>query len=164
MRHCDTIEDGRLEEENSSYLADSGRGLASSQEGGMRGESERGLQKDMSEKDWDLKDDRNDSGLELVATRLLHHPMPSTTLKMESDSDLPSARMQSPSKHTLPGSTSSSNLKRALPSHLQRSKGSKDNELAEAWLTANIAKNERKRKQDEREQERLAGSFSRNWK
>ncbi|KAG0643295.1 hypothetical protein HOY80DRAFT_1095120 [Tuber brumale] len=59
------------------------------------------------------------------------------------------------------GSSSTTSLKRTLPSHTQHAKGGRDNELAEAWLTANMAKNERKRKRDELEQERLDRTFQR---
>lgn len=140
-------------------MADQRQGSGSFQEGGIREETEEEVGKDVTEKDWHLNDDGNDSGLELVATRLSHHSVSPTTQKTESDSDPPLTEKQSQSKHTLPGSSSTSTLKRALPSHMQRSKGGRDNELAEAWLTANIAKNERKRKRDEMEQERLDRKF-----
>lgn len=107
-------------------------------------EQEYGSIKDQIDSDYDYQD---------TSIEQLTIPPPSTP-KAESDSDLP---FKGTCPHSDAGNTS--NLKRTLPSHLQRSKGGKDNELAEAWLTANIAKNERKRKRDELEQERLDRKF-----
>lgn len=90
MRQRDTIGDGSREEEGGSYFGDLGQGSGSSQEGGMRGQIEEEIQKDVPEKDRHLQDKGNDSGLELVATRLPHYSVPPTTPKTESDSDLPS--------------------------------------------------------------------------
>ncbi|KAG0642214.1 hypothetical protein HOY80DRAFT_1108795 [Tuber brumale] len=84
-----------------------------------------------------------------------------TVPSSESNLDLQLGEESSKAKQVHIGSSSTTSLKRTLPSHTQHAKGGRDNELAEAWLTANMAKNERKRKRDELEQERLDRTFQR---
>ncbi|KAG0643566.1 hypothetical protein HOY80DRAFT_1090508 [Tuber brumale] len=115
----DAIGDKGQKEESNSYFTNTGSGSSSLQEGGTREDTGEESQKDIPEKDLHVKNNGNDLGLELVATKLSHHLVPPIILKTESDSDLPFTGKQSLSKHALPSSSSSSSLKHALPSHMQ---------------------------------------------
>ncbi|KAG0138303.1 hypothetical protein HOY82DRAFT_534957 [Tuber indicum] len=107
----------------------------------------------------------SDHGLEegnnsdIPASRQATSELPFAAPETDTYSDSHFTAKNSISKPRNPSRAGTSGLKRTLPSQIQHSKDGRDNELAKAWLTGKMAKNERKKKRDELEQERLDRKF-----